>query len=105
MNGTLYISGQIGLDPEKGELLNDDIGKETEQAMKNLRAILEKAAFGVNDLVQCTIYVTELSEFGTVNEAYGAFFGDRTPTRSCVEVSALPKGARVKISGIAVMDQ
>ncbi len=99
---TLYISGQIGLDPETGALQNGDVQKETEQVMRNLKAILEKAVLKMDDLVRCTIYVTDMGDFGTVNEVYGGFFENHTPSRSCVEVANLPKGARVKISGIAV---
>lgn len=99
---TLYISGQIALDASTGELHQPNIMAETEKAMLNLRAILQAAKLDMGHLVKCSIYVLDMKQFSAINTAYGSFFQDDTaPARETVQVSALPKGARVEIAAIA----
>mgnify|MGYP001627290703 CR=1 FL=1 len=99
---TLYVSGQIALDADSGELINENITEETHAVMKNLDAVLRQAGFGFEDVVKCTIFIKNMNEFGTINEAYGRYFSVNPPARETVEVSRLPKDVNVEISCIAV---
>ncbi|GAB3228191.1 RidA family protein [Algoriphagus aestuariicola] len=99
---TLYISGQIALDPDTGELINENITEETHAVMKNLEAVLRGAKFAFSDVVKCTIFIRDMGQFGTINEAYGQYFKSNPPARETVEVSKLPKNVNVEISCIAV---
>ncbi len=99
---TLYISGQIALDPETGELINENITEETHAVMKNMEAILRVAGFSFTDVVKCTIFIRDMGQFGAVNESYSQYFKSKSPARETVEVSKLPKNVNVEISCIAV---
>ncbi|MEM7379629.1 MAG: RidA family protein [Bacteroidota bacterium] len=100
---TLYISGQIPMDPKSGELIEGDIQRETRQSMENLKAILEEAGMSFEDVVKATIFVKDMHQFSEINEAYGAYFDATTaPARETVEVANLPKFVNVEISMIAV---
>lgn len=100
--GTLYVSGQIPLNPETGELISSSIEEETEQVMKNLNAILVEAGFTFLDVVKCSIFVRSLDDFNTINTVYGRYFDENiAPARETVEVAALPKNVGVEISCIA----
>jgi 2-iminobutanoate/2-iminopropanoate deaminase len=99
---TLYISGQICLDPATGELKNKDIQAETHQVMHNLRAILSAAGLTFNNVVKTTIFLTDMHQFSEVNEVYGKYFEGDFPARETVQVSALPKFVNLEISMIAV---
>ena len=99
---TLYISGQICIDPATGNLKNKDIQEETHQVMHNLKAILQEAAMDFSHVVKTTIYITDMHQFGAVNEVYGKYFESNFPARETVQVSALPKFVNVEISMIAV---
>ena len=99
---TLYISGQIALDAQSGNLVNDTIEAETHQVMKNLQAILETAGMGLADVAKCTIFVKDLNNFAKINEIYGGYFTQNPPARETVEVSRLPKDVNVEISAIAI---
>ncbi len=99
---TLYISGQIALDADTGELVNENITEETHAVMKNLEAVLRGAGFVFSDVVKCTIFIRDMGQFGTINEAYGQYFKSNPPARETVEVSKLPKNVNVEISCIAV---
>jgi 2-iminobutanoate/2-iminopropanoate deaminase len=99
---TLYISGQIALDAQSGNLINESIEAETHQVMKNLQAILATAGMGFSDVAKCTIFVKDLNNFGKINEIYGSYFPLNPPARETVEVSRLPKDVNVEISAIAV---
>jgi 2-iminobutanoate/2-iminopropanoate deaminase len=102
-NNTLYISGQIPLDPFSGKLIEGDIKKETLQCMENLKAILEAAEMSFEQVVKATIFVKDMKCFSDINEVYGSFFNAETaPARETVEVSNLPKYVNVEISMIAV---
>jgi 2-iminobutanoate/2-iminopropanoate deaminase len=103
--GFLFVSGQIALVPESGQMISTDIAAETRQVVQNLVAILEEAGLGARDVVKCTIFVKDMDQFVAVNQVYALFFGDHRPARETVEVSALPKGANVEISAIAAYQQ
>lgn len=97
----LFVSGQIGLDPTSGELVSGGVAAEAELAMKNLEATLAAGGFGLEDAVQCTLYLLDMGDFAVVNEIYGGRFADVPPSRITVAVAALPKGASFEISAIA----
>lgn len=100
---TLYISGQIPMDPNTGELISGDIKEETRQCMENLKAILLKASMNFGQVVKASIFVKDMNQFASVNEVYGSYFEPATaPARETVEVANLPKFVNVEISMIAV---
>jgi 2-iminobutanoate/2-iminopropanoate deaminase len=101
---SLYVSGQIALDAASGELINDNITEETHQVMKNLESILRAAGADFSQVVKCSIFVKNMDDFATVNEAYGQYFKQNPPARETVEVSRLPKNVNVEISCIAALD-
>ena len=96
----LLTSGQLGLDPITGSL-PEGVEAQAEQALKNIGAILSEAGYTKEDVVKTTVFIRNMGDFGKVNTIYAAFFGDHKPARSCVEVSALPKGGLVEIEVIA----
>lgn len=100
---TLYISGQIAISPQTKEMTQGSLEEEIRQVMDNLGAVLKSYGMGYPNLVSCTIYMTDIGFYKTINEIYGSYFPDnKFPSRAAIQVSALPKGARVEISGIAV---
>ncbi len=102
-NGTLYISGQIPLNPKNGELVSGDIKKETKQSMENLKAILTEAEMTFENVVKSSIFLSDMKQFTEVNEVYASYFNAETaPARETVEVANLPKFVNVEISMIAV---
>jgi len=102
-NDTLYISGQIAINPFDGKFETDSIETETHQVMKNILALLDAAEMDVNNLVKCSIFLDSMDNFGTVDEIYSSYFeANNFPARETVEVSKLPKGVKVEISGIGV---
>ncbi|MCX6148555.1 MAG: RidA family protein [Candidatus Kapabacteria bacterium] len=101
-NNTLYISGQIAINPQSGSMDNSDIEKETEQVMANLQAVLNKAGLDFSNVVKTTIYLKEISDFQKVNSIYSKYFKSSPPARETVQVSKLPKEANIEISMIAV---
>ena len=102
-NGTLYISGQIPLDPKTGELVSGDIKAETKQSMENLKAILTEAGMTFENVVKSSIFLSDMNQFSQVNEVYASYFNAETaPARETVEVANLPKFVNVEISMIAV---
>ncbi len=101
---TLYISGQIPMDPMTGNLIEGDIKAETRQSMENLKAILEAAGTTFLNVIKATIFVKDMHQFSEINEVYGAYFdADTAPARETVEVANLPKFVNVEISMIAVV--
>ena len=97
----LYTSGQISLDPETMEMITGDIEVETEKVLKNIEAILKEDGLNLNNIIKTTVYLTDLSEFARMNQVYENFFTDTKPARACVQVAALPKGAKVEIDVVA----
>ncbi len=102
VGNVLYVSGQIALDADSGDLINENITEETHAVMKNLDAILAAAQFSFNDVVKCTIFIRNMDDFTAINEAYGQYFKSSPPARETVEVSKLPKNVNVEISCMAV---
>lgn len=101
--GFLFCSGQIPLDPVTGELLDSDIRAQTDLVMDNIAAVLAAADLTFADVVKSTIYLTDLANFGAVNEVYGRRFSALPPARSTVEAQGLPRGAKVEIEVIALV--
>jgi 2-iminobutanoate/2-iminopropanoate deaminase len=100
----LFISGQVAFDPATNELVMGDITQETHRVMKNLQAILEAAGLSFTHVVKTTIFLSDMSLFTTVNEAYGSYFTSDYPARETVAVKGLPRGVNVEISIIASGD-
>jgi 2-iminobutanoate/2-iminopropanoate deaminase len=98
----VFSSGQIALDPATGQMVNDTIEAEAEQVFRNLAAVFEAAGSGMDRAVKVTVFLTDLADFGRVNEVYARHFKEPFPARSCFQVSALPKGARVEVEAVAV---
>ncbi len=101
---TLWLSGQIPLDTATGELVPGDVSAQAERVMENLAAVLAAAGAGFHHVVRCTIYLVDLADFAKVNEAYGRRFPKDPPARATVQVAALPRGARVEIDAVAVLE-
>lgn len=101
---TLYISGQIGLDPETGTMVPGGVVPETQQVMKNMGAILEAAGVTFANVVKATVMLQDINDFTVVNTEYAKNFSGNFPARALVQVAALPKGARVEIEAIAIAD-
>ena len=99
----LYTSGQIGLDPDKGAMVENDIRVQTERVMKNLKAVLEEAGTSFDNVVKTTCFLANISDFAVFNEVYGSYITS-APARSCVAVKDLPKGALVEVEVIAVIE-
>ena len=101
IGGFLYTSGQISLDPETMKMITGDIEIETEKVLKNIEAILKADGLDLNNIIKTTVYLTDLSEFTRMNQVYEKFFSETKPARACVQVTTLPKGAKVEIDAIA----
>ena len=101
--GVLYCSGQVPLDPETGKLVEGSVGDQTRRCLENLRLVCRAAGAELSDAVRLGIYVTDMSTFPEVNEAYGSFFGEGPPARSTIGVAALPLGATVEIDAIVAL--
>jgi 2-iminobutanoate/2-iminopropanoate deaminase len=101
--GLLFLSGQVPLDPTTGALVQGTIQEEVTRVLDNLKGVLEAAGSGLDRVVKTTVYLTSLKDFEAMNEVYARAFGDSRPARSTVQVSALPKGARVEIDAIATL--
>ena len=100
---TLYISGQIAINPVDNELVTDSIKEETEQVFRNLRAVLEAAGMTFENVVKSSIFISDMNDFTGINDVYGKYFDEETaPARETVEVANLPKFVNVEISMIAV---
>ena len=102
IGNTLYVSGQVGKDPVSGELILDDIKKETKRVMENVKGILSEAEMDFTHVVKTTIFLTNLDNFAAVNEVYGSYFSGDYPARETVQVSRLPLNVNVEISVVAV---
>lgn len=105
VNGTIYTSGQIPLDPVTGEIVGTTIEEQAEQVMKNLKAVLACAGVGMDCVVKTTCFLADLADFTAFNEVYGKYFPENPPARSCFQVAALPKNAKVEVEMIAVKPQ
>ncbi|MDB4007401.1 Rid family detoxifying hydrolase [Flavobacteriaceae bacterium] len=102
IDGTLYLSGQIALDPKSMKMDNSSIKSETIRVLNNIEAVLKEANYNFNDIIKTTIFLTNMEDFNVVNEIYGKRFEKEfAPARETVEVSGLPKNAKIEISVIA----
>ncbi|ABY93174.1 RidA family protein [Thermoanaerobacter sp. CM-CNRG TB177] len=101
IDGFLYTSGQIAIDPATGELVEGGIEAQTERVLENIKAILKAAGMDLNNVIKATVFVTNMGDFAKINEIYGRYFKDNPPARSLVEVKSLPKGALIEIEVVA----
>lgn len=100
----VFCSGQVPIDPATGELVDGDIGAQTRRALDNLQAVLEAAGSSLTRAVKCQVYLADMNDFAAMNEVYATAFTEPPPARACVEVSRLPKDARVEIDVVATVD-
>lgn len=100
LNGILFASGQLPLNPATGRLA-EGIEAQTRQSLTNIGAILEEAGYGFNDVVKTTVLLADIADFGAMNAAYAEFFPENKPARVCYQVAALPMGALVEIDAVA----
>jgi 2-iminobutanoate/2-iminopropanoate deaminase len=100
--GVVYASGQIPLDPKTGEVERGDVGAQTHRVFRNLRAVLQAAGSDLDHVLRCTVYLSDMADFGTVNGIYAEYFGEHRPARATVQAGGLPKGVDVEIDAIAL---
>jgi|SRR5450432_332860 len=101
----LFCAGQIPLDPKSGQIVSNDVSEQTKRVLENISAVLRAENLNFGHVVKTTIFLTSLGDFQTVNEIYATYFRENPPARSTVEVSALPKGAKVEIEAIAMANE
>ena len=99
---TVYVSGQLPINPETGEFAGDDIVSQTEQSLKNIQAILEAEGLTMSNVVKTTVLLQNIADFAAMNEVYAKYFASECPARAAYQVAALPKAALVEIEAIAV---
>lgn len=100
--GLLFLSGQVALDPATGTLIEDDIAKQTERVLENLKAVLTAAGSSLERVVKTTVFLKDMNDFAAMNETYSRYFPHDPPARSTVEAARLPKDARLEIDLIAL---
>jgi 2-iminobutanoate/2-iminopropanoate deaminase len=100
--GLVFTAGQIPLDPASMQLVEGDVAAQTERVMQNLSAVLEAAGASLQSVIKTTVFLSDMNDFGAMNEVYGRWFGEHAPARSTVQVARLPRDARVEIECIAV---
>ena len=100
---TLYVSGQIPLNPANGELVKGDVKEQTRMVMENLKAILTEAGLDFSFVVKCSIFISDMKDFPLINEVYGSYFTENAPARETVQVAGLPLGVDLEISCIAII--
>ena len=100
-NDTLYCSGQIAINPETGNLITNNITRETDQVMKNIESVLEAANMNFSNVVKCSIFMRKMEDYSEINKVYAKYFKEDPPAREAVEVSVLPKNVNIEISVIA----
>ena len=101
VNGTLYISGQLPINPATGQFISDDVKEQTKQALENIKAILEEAGYSFNDVVKSTVLLKDIADFAAMNEVYAKYYTTDLPARVAYQVANLPMGAKVEIETIA----
>lgn len=101
-NDTLYISGQLPLNPANGEFVSQEIKAQTKQVMEHIQTILAEEGMTMSNIVKCSIFLKDMGDFAEMNEVYGTFFGEDAPARETVQVAKLPLDSRVEISAIAI---
>jgi len=101
VNGFLFTAGQVALDPTTGQFVEGDITVQTRRVMDNLVAVLDAAGLSMSDVVQASVFLADLNDFGAFNEVYGSYFDKQPPARTTIEVARLPIGARLEVAMIA----
>ncbi len=99
----VFTAGQIGLDPDTGEMVSGGIEEQTRRVLLNLKNVLESAGSGLEYVVKTTVFLQDIADFGRMNAVYAEFFGEKPPARSAVQAAALPKGALVEIEAVALV--
>ena len=99
---TVYVSGQLPIDPSTGAFAGEDINSQTRQSLTNIKAILTEAGMSMADVTKTTVLLADIAEFGAMNEVYAEFFAEPFPARAAFQVAALPKAAKVEIECVAV---
>ena len=102
VNGMIYTSGMIPIDPSTGELVTGSVEAQAEQAFLNMKNLLEAAGTDISQVVKTTVFIKEMNDFGAINEVYAKYFTEPYPSRSCVEVARLPKDVMLEIEAIAL---
>jgi 2-iminobutanoate/2-iminopropanoate deaminase len=102
-NGMAYLSGQIPLDPETGQVVEGDISAQTTRVLENLAEVLAACGSALDRVVKTTVYIQDMREFAKMNEVYGKYFVENPPARSTIEAARLPKDVRVEIDAIAIV--
>lgn len=97
----IYTAGQVALHPERGQMIEGGVKEQTHQVFANLKAVLEAAGTGLENIIKTTVFIVDMDKFGDVNEVYGEYFKGDFPARSCIEISRLPMDALVEIEAIA----
>ncbi len=100
---TIFVSGQLPIDPATGKFAGEDIAAQTRQSLTNIKNILEAAGAGMEDVVKTTVLLSDIGDFAAMNEVYAQFFKEPFPARAAFQVAAVPKGAKVEIEAIAVV--
>ncbi|SKA94691.1 2-iminobutanoate/2-iminopropanoate deaminase [Caloramator quimbayensis] len=101
----VFTSGQVPINPENGELVTSDIKSAAKQSLENVKAVLEAAGTGLENVVKTTVFLKDMNDFAAVNEVYATYFTDKMPARSAVQVAKLPKDAMVEIEAVAVIKE
>lgn len=104
INNTLYVSGQIPLNPMSGTLEVEDVENATHRVLKNIKSLVEEAGMTLSNVVKCSIFLENMDDFSVVNSVYGSYFGDNPPARETVQVAKLPMDVPIEISCIAIAD-
>jgi 2-iminobutanoate/2-iminopropanoate deaminase len=102
-NGFVFTAGQVPFDPASMQIVEGDVGVQTEQVMRNLQAILQKAGSDLSAVVKTTVFLRDMNDFAAMNEVYGRWFGDHKPARSTVQVARLPRDVAVEIEAIGLV--
>ena len=103
VNGMVFCSGQIPIDPTSGQFVSDDVAAQTEQVLKNLDAVLRAAGTSLGSVVKTTVFLADMNDFAAMNEVYGKFFSENKPARATVQAARLPRDAKVEIECIAAV--
>jgi 2-iminobutanoate/2-iminopropanoate deaminase len=103
VSGTIFVSGQIPIDPATGEFVSHEVAEQTEQVFKNLIAVLQAAGASLEDVVKTTVFLADMNDFTVMNEIYGRYFDSNKPARATVQAARLPRDAKVEIDCIAVV--
>lgn len=104
-NGMVFLSGQIGIDPQTGKLVEGGIQAETARVLENLKTVLEGAGLTLDDVVKTTVFLKDLGDFGQMNEIYAKYFGANPPARSTIQVARMPRDCSIEVEAIAVSGQ